>query len=56
MKELNGKGIKVYLAEVHVPLLDYSRKAGLLESIGEDHVFPTVDAAVRYIETHQNES
>ena len=56
VKELNGKGINVYLAEVHVPLLDYSRKAGLLESIGEDHVFPTVDAAVRYIETHPNES
>jgi MFS superfamily sulfate permease-like transporter len=49
--ELHGKGIDVYMAEVHVPVLDYGRRTGLLESIGEDHVFPTVDLAVRSIET-----
>jgi hypothetical protein len=38
------------MAEVHVPVLDYGRRTGLLESIGEDHVFPTVDRAVRSIE------
>jgi len=54
-KELNGKGIKVYLADVHAPVLDYSRKTGLLESIGEDHVFLTVDAAVRAIEAQQHD-
>ena len=49
VKELHGKGIDVYLAEVHAPVLEHGRKTGLLESIGEDHVFPTVDLAVRSI-------
>jgi sulfate permease, SulP family len=48
--ELHGNGIGVYLAEVHAPVLEHSSRAGLLESIGEDHVFPTVDLAVRSIE------
>ena len=48
--ELHGSGIQVYLAEVHAPVLDHGRKTGLFESIGEDHVFPTVDLAVRSIE------
>ena len=50
VKELHGKGIDLYLAEVHAPVLEYGSKTGLLESIGEDHVFPTVDLAVRSIE------
>jgi MFS superfamily sulfate permease-like transporter len=53
VKELHGKGIDVYLAEVHAPVLEYSRKTGLLESIGEEAVFPTVDLAVRYIEANK---
>lgn len=51
VKELHGSGIDVYLAEVHAPVLEYSRQTGLLESIGEDHVFPTVDLAVRSLDT-----
>ena len=54
VKELRGHGIAVYLADVHAPVLEYARQTGLLESIGEDHVFPTVDAAVRHIETYHN--
>jgi len=50
LKELNGKGIDVYLADVHVPVLESGRQMGLLEAIGEDHLFPTVDAAVGYVE------
>jgi high affinity sulfate transporter 1 len=49
LKELRGKGIEVYVAEVHAPVLEYGRQTGLLEAFGEDHVFPTVDAAVRAI-------
>jgi MFS superfamily sulfate permease-like transporter len=49
VKELHGNGIDVYLAEVHAPVLEYGRQTGLLDAIGEDHVFPTVDAAVRAI-------
>jgi len=50
VKELHGNGIEVYLADVHAPVLEHGRKTGLLESIGEDHVFPTVDLAVRSID------
>ncbi|HSN77135.1 MAG TPA: SulP family inorganic anion transporter [Anaerolineae bacterium] len=49
VKELHGNGIDVYLAEVHAPVLEYGRQTGLLAAIGEDHVYPTVDAAVRAI-------
>jgi SulP family sulfate permease len=51
VKELHGKGIDVYFADVHAPVLELSRKNDLLESVGEDHVFLTVDAAVKMIES-----
>ena len=50
VKELHRKGIDVYIADVHAPVFEHGRKTGLLESIGEDHVFLTVDAAVRELE------
>ena len=50
IKELRGKGIDVYLADVHVPVYEYASKAGLINSFGEDHVFSTLDAAVKSIE------
>ena len=52
VKELHGQGIDVYLADVHAPVLESARKAGLLGSIGEDHVFPTVDLALRSLEAN----
>ncbi len=51
IKELCTKGITVYLADVHTPVRQFSRRAGLLEVIREDQVFPTVDIAVRFVET-----
>ena len=50
VKELRGQGIDVYFADVHAPVLEYGRQTGLVDSIGEDHVFPTVDLAVRSLE------
>jgi MFS superfamily sulfate permease-like transporter len=50
VKEMHGKGIEVYLADVHVPVLEQGRQAGLLEAINEDHIYPTVDLAVEAIE------
>jgi len=47
VKGLHGQGIAVYTAEVHAPVRDFSRKTGLLDLIGADHIFPTVDAAVQ---------
>jgi len=50
VKELHGNGIVVYMADVHAPVLEAASKTGLLDSIGKNHVFPTLDAAVRFIE------
>lgn len=52
VKELQRAGMQVYAAEVHTPVVEFSRRAGLLDVVGEDHVFPTVDIAVQYAETH----
>jgi sulfate permease, SulP family len=48
--ELKEKGIDYYVAEVHAPVRGFGQRMGLLEIIGEDHIFPTVDAAVNFIE------
>ena len=50
VKELQGKGLAVYMADVHAPVREFSRKTGLLDLIGEDHLFPTVELAVQHIE------
>jgi hypothetical protein len=38
------------MAQVHTPVLEFSRRIGLLDLVGEDHIYPTVDAAVNAIE------
>jgi SulP family sulfate permease len=47
---LQSEGIAVYLAEVRAPVLEFGRRAGLLDVISEDHIFPTVSAAVAAFE------
>ena len=49
--ELRAKNIAVYVADMHAPVREFGRRAGLLELIGEDQMFPTLDAAVRFVET-----
>jgi high affinity sulfate transporter 1 len=51
VKELQGKGIAVYVAEVHTPVAEFARRIGLSDLIGESHAFPTVEAAVRSLES-----
>jgi MFS superfamily sulfate permease-like transporter len=51
VKELKSKGISIYVAEVHVTVREAAWREGLLEMIGEDHIFPTVDTAVHFFET-----
>ena len=46
--ELQVHHIAVYLAEVHAPVLESASKSGLLDAIGADHIFPTLDAAVQH--------
>jgi len=51
VKELQGKGMTVMMADVHTPVREFSRKTGLLDLVGEDHLFPTVELAVQHAET-----
>jgi hypothetical protein len=39
----------VYVTDVHEPVLERGRATGLVEAIGAENVFPTVDAAVRHL-------
>jgi high affinity sulfate transporter 1 len=48
--KLQKQGIEIYVAEVHAPVREFSRLTGLMQLVGQDHEFPTVDSAVRYIE------
>ena len=54
--ELRAAGIDVYFANVHEPVLDRARATGLLDAIGGQYVFATVEAAVRAVEQHEGAS
>ena len=49
--KLRAEGIELVVAEAHAPVVAFARRTGLLAHIGEDRVYPTVDAAVRALET-----
>ena len=49
VRRLRARGIDVWFAELHAPVQEFAAKTGLLEQIGEDHVFVTVDAAVNQL-------
>ena len=51
LKDLRGKGLMLFVAEVHAPVLELARRNGLLDLIGADHVFLSMDLALRSIET-----
>jgi SulP family sulfate permease len=52
VEELHAGGMDVRFADVHAPVLAQAREAGLLDAVGEGHVFRTVDLAVRELEGH----
>jgi sulfate permease, SulP family len=45
-KGLKSKGVTVYMAEVHLTALEDARRTGLLEVVGEQNTFATVEEAV----------
>jgi sulfate permease, SulP family len=51
VKELQRKNIAVYVSDLHTTVREIARRSGLLDLIGEENVFPTLDLAVRFIET-----
>ena len=50
LAEMKEKGIDYYVAELHLTVRQFGERTGLLPMIREDHLFPTVDTAVRYFE------
>jgi sulfate permease, SulP family len=50
VKSIHERDIEVYFADVHAATLETARQHGLLAHIGEDHLFPTLDMAVRAVE------
>jgi high affinity sulfate transporter 1 len=55
IKDLHARSIAVVVAELHLPVREFSRRTGLLDLIGEDNVYYTVEAAVRALETTGND-
>jgi len=47
-ESLHGKGVDFVFAHLHTPATDMARAAGMLDRVGEDHVFPTVTTAVQW--------
>jgi high affinity sulfate transporter 1 len=56
LKELRAKGIALYVAEVHEPLQEHARETGFMDAIGEDHMFLTLDSAVKAAEAALGQS
>ena len=50
VKEVQSRDARVYAAEVHAPVINFARKTGLLDVIGEDHIFPTIEMALHALE------
>jgi MFS superfamily sulfate permease-like transporter len=50
---LERQGSTLVLAHLHQPALRVARKAGLLETIGDDHTFPNIATAVAWAR-HEN--
>jgi hypothetical protein len=40
----------IFVVEIHKSMLDTNQRTRLLEMIGEDHLFLTIEAAERFIE------
>ena len=45
-RALQSAGIALALAEVRTPVAETARRAGLIQEIGEGHVYPTIRDAV----------
>ena len=55
VKDFQGQGITVYAVEVHAPVIEFGRKSGLFHVLTEDHIFPTIDAALAAIRARADE-
>jgi high affinity sulfate transporter 1 len=56
VKRVKGKGVEVYLGDVHLPVVKFASETGLLDVIGKGQVLPTVEAAVSQVRAARSES
>ncbi|MEW6554064.1 MAG: SulP family inorganic anion transporter [Actinomycetota bacterium] len=47
---LEARNVALYLARVHAPTLEFMRREGVVEAVGESNIFPTVADAVKAFE------
>lgn len=52
VRSLDKRGVQLVLAHLHGPAREVARRAGLLDAIGEDHVFANLGAAVAWADPH----
>jgi len=52
---LSDEGIEVLLARVHKPVLEFMRRDGAVEVVGEENIFPTVRDAVKAFRERHHE-
>jgi high affinity sulfate transporter 1 len=50
IRRLHHRGLMVYIVDLHASVREFARRIGLLEVIGEENIFLTVDMAVRDFE------
>jgi sulfate permease, SulP family len=55
-ESLHGQGVDFALAHVHQPAEDMARATGLLDKVGQDHVFPTVAPAVEWASARKEDA
>jgi len=53
VQELQSRGIDVALARVHVELAELLGRAGILDLIGRENIYPTLPTAVAGYEARQ---
>ena len=47
-ESLNSLGVGFAIAHMHQPAQDMARATGLLEKVGQNHIFPTIASAVQW--------
>jgi high affinity sulfate transporter 1 len=48
VESLNRGDVQLVLVHVHQPTLDIARRAGLLDEIGDEHIFPNIPTALTW--------
>ena len=50
--ELRAGGLAVFFTNVHAPVLERARQSGLLDAVGDESIYPTLDLAVQEAAQH----